>query len=109
MTLLLLKLAAQDAPARMGKFVIQKPDEDHGILHSYLVIRDDWLSDKPDCLKIHDMHAYSLDIVDMHAYNTHEAIGIEWHLPLSWIKGFQWATEKETESFFDIHAYKETN
>ena len=106
---LLLKLAAQGAPARMGKFVVKKPTDDHGELRSYLVIRDNWMSDKADCLKVHDVLAYSLDKIDMHNYKTHEAIGIEFHLPLAWVKGFQWATEKEHETFFDIHAYKETN
>ena len=108
-THLLLKLAAEASPARLGKFVVQKPDQERGELRILMVIRDDWLSDKADCLKLRDLLSFSLDKVDMHHYKTHEAIGIEWDVPLGWIKGFQWATEEETEKFFDIHAYKEPN
>lgn len=108
-TELLLKLAALDAPAKMGKFVVQSPADDRGELKSYLVLRDDWLADKDDCLKVRDVIAFSLDKMDMHNYRTHEAIGIEYILPLAWIKGFQWATEEEHEKFFDIHQYKDTN
>ena len=109
MTELLLKLAAEPSPARLAKFVIRKPDEDHGELQILMVLKDDWVSDKPGCLKLHAVHAFSLDKVDMHAYMTHEAIAIEWHVPISWIRGFQWSTEEDTKGFFDIHAYKDPN
>jgi hypothetical protein len=108
-TELLLRLAALDAPARMAKFVVQKPTEDRGSLKTYLMLRDDWRADKADCLKVYDMLAFCLDRVEMHAYKTHDAIGIPFVLPLSWVKGFQWAEEVEHEKFFDIHAYKDPN
>ena len=108
-TQLLLRLAAEPSPSRVGKFVIQKPSQERGELRTLLVIKDDWLSEKEECLKLRDILAFSLDKVEMHAYKTHEAICIEWDVPFSWIKGFQWATEKEHEKLFDIHAYKETN
>jgi hypothetical protein len=106
---LLLKLAAEPSPARLGRFVIHTPDEERGELRLLLIVKDDWLSDRPECLKVRDIHSFSLDKIDMHMYKTYEAIGIEWHVPFSWLKGFQWATEEEHEKFFDIHGYKETN
>ena len=108
-TELLLKLAAEPSPARLGKFVIRKPEDSQGELRILMVLKDDWISDKPGCLKLRDIHAFSLDKVDMYAYATHEAIAIEWDVPIDWIKGFQWSSEEDTRGFFNIHAYKDPN
>jgi len=108
-TLLLLKLAAQSDHARIGKFVIQRPSEDVGSLQTYLVLRDDWLSERTECLKVHDVLPFSLDLCEMYQYRTHDAIAIEKHIPFDWVLGFQWANEKEHAKFFNIHAFKEPN
>jgi hypothetical protein len=74
-----------------------------------LVLRDDWVSDKPDCVKFYAVHAYCPDLIEMHHYKTHDAIGLPEHVPIAWIKGFKWATDDEAAKFFDIHQYKDTN
>ncbi len=104
---LLARLSGLNCLARMAKILVQKPTEKEPTVRAYLIVRDDVTAERHACLKVYDVLAYCPDLMDMHQYKTHEAIGIPYELPISWIKGFQWADAASEERFFDIHQFRD--
>jgi len=102
-------LSNMTSPAALARIVSLPATSDKPTIEPMLVLKDDWQSDKPDCVKLYLIIAYCPDLIEMHHYRTHDAIAIVQHVPLTWIKGFKWASETETSRFLDIHQFKETN
>lgn len=93
---LILRLIHMEQPFRLAK--VMRMDNEIEVMGFR---RDAWaIEDSTTCIRGWKFHAFPASQFQVPGYETYAAVGMEFSLPLSSIKGFGWSKPDEEEHFF---------